>query len=126
MGDQDTLAKYYSAADMLLYPLIADTCPLEVLEDQGCGLPVISFATGGIPEIIDHQKTGYLAKYKSTDDLIRGIQWLLSRSSSEVMAMSEAATTKILSDFTLEKMTDQYLNLYRAQLNKKEIENFNL
>ena len=121
VADQGTLAKYYSAADILLYPSIADNCPLVVLEAQACGLPVVSFATGGIPELVDHQKTGYIARYKDIADIITGIQWMLSRSPAELATMREAAIAKIHSDFTLEKMTDQYLNLY-----KKEIENFNL
>ena len=119
--DQDILAKYYSAADMLLYPSIADNCPLVVLEAQACGLPVVAFETGGIPELVDHQKTGYVARYKDIDDLIIGTRWMLSRSSTEYTTMREAVITKIISGFTLEKMTDQYLSLY-----KKEIENFNL
>ncbi len=121
VNDQTILARYYSAADMLLYPSIADNCPLVVLEAQACGLPIVSFNTGGIPELVDHQKTGYIAQYKDVDDLITGIQWILSRSPAEYATISEAAIAKISSNFSLEKMTGQYLSLY-----KKEIENFNL
>lgn len=117
VGDAKTLAKYYSAADMLLYPSIADNCPLVVLEAMACGLPVVTFNTGGIPEVVEHKKTGYVASYKNIDDLTAGVRWLLSRSPSEHTVMSESAVTKIQSGFTLEQMTDRYLNLY-----KKEIE----
>ena len=117
----EILAQYYSAADIMIYPSIADTFGLVAAEAQACGLPVVSFATGGIPEIVNHQKTGYIARYKNVDDLITGIQWMLSRSSVEQTAMRQAAAAKIRSGFTLEKMADQYLNLY-----KKEVENFNL
>jgi len=121
VSNQEILAKYYSAADMLLYPSIADNCPLIILEAQACGLPVVTFKTGGIPELIDHQKTGYAVRYKDTNDLIAGIQWVLNRSPQEHFNMRQAAIEKINSGFTLEKMTDQYLSLY-----KKEIEGFNL
>ena len=117
----EILAQYYSAADIMIYPSIADTFGLVAAEAQACGLPVVSFATGGIPEIVNHQKTGYIARYKNVDDLITGIQWMLSRSSVEQTTMRQAAAAKIRSGFTLEKMADQYLNLY-----KKEVENFNL
>lgn len=120
VADQELLAKYYSASDMLLYPSIADNCPLVVLEAEACGLPVVSFATGGIPELVDHQKTGYIARYKDADDLVAGVHWMLSRSPAEQIAMREAAVAKILSGFTLDHMIDQYLELY-----KKEIKNYN-
>lgn len=121
IANRDTLSKYYSAADMLLYPSVADNCPLVVLEAMACGLPVVSFATGGIPELIEHKINGYIARYKDVDDLITGVEWMFSHSSAEHAAISEAIITKIRSDFSLQKMTGQYLNLY-----KKEIENFNL
>jgi len=120
IGDEKLLAKYFAAADVFLFPSTADNCPLVVLEAEACGLPVVSFATGGIPELVEHQKTGYIARYKDTDDLITGVRWMLSRSPVERAVMREAAIAKIHSGFTLEKMTDQYLDLY-----KKEIENFN-
>lgn len=118
INDENTLAKYYSAADSLLYPSIADNCPLVVLEAQACGLPVVSFATGGIPELIDHQRTGYAARYKDVDDLITGIQWMLSRSPAEHTAISEAVIVKIHSNFSLNKMAEQYLELYKSLINK--------
>lgn len=121
VGDEALMAKYFAAADIFLFPSTADNCPLVVLEAEACGLPVVSFDTGGIPELVDHQKTGYIARYKDIDDLIAGVRWMLSRSPNELATMREAAIAKIRSDFTLEKMTDQYLSLY-----KNEIENFNL
>ena len=120
ISDESLLAKYFAAADVFLFPSTADNCPLVVLEAEACGLPVVSFATGGIPELVEHQKTGYIARYKDTDDLITGVRWMLSRSPVERAVMREAAIAKIHSGFTLEKMTDQYLDLY-----KKEVENFN-
>lgn len=113
--DKELLAKYYSAADVLLYPSIADNCPLVVLEAEACGLPVVSFATGGISELIDHQKTGYIARYKDIDDLVTGVRWMLTCSLLEHSAMREAAVTKISSGFTLDHMTEQYLEFYKSR-----------
>lgn len=118
VSDPNTLAKYYSASDVLLYPSIADNCPLVVLEAMACGLPVVSFATGGIPELVNHQKTGYIARYKVIDDLTAGVQWMLNRSFQEYLALRQIVTEKINSDFTLEKMADQYLKLYEEMVSK--------
>ena len=117
--DPATLAKYYSAADMLLYPSIADNCPLVVLEAMACGLPIVSFATGGIPELVDHLKTGYIALYKDTDDLVNGTNWIISRSPDELTTMRETAVAKINSGFTLDHITEQYLELYKSMVSRK-------
>ena len=111
--NQETLAKYYSAADMLLYPSIADNCPLVVLEAMACGLPVVAFKTGGIPELVEHKVNGYIAEYKNTADLKAGLEYLLNLSSQEVENMKQYSINKIRSSFTMEKMTDQYLELYQ-------------
>lgn len=42
----------YAAADVLLYPSLADNQPLQILEALAVNLPVIAYATGGIPDIL--------------------------------------------------------------------------
>lgn len=114
--DQTTLAKYYSAADILLYPSIADNCPLVVLEAMACGLPVISFKTGGIPELIEHKLNGYIAEYKDTDDLKTGLKYLLDLNPEQTEKMRQYSISKIKNGFTVEKMTNQYLELYQKMV----------
>lgn len=116
--DEQELAKYYSAADILLYPSLADNCPLTVLEAQACGLPVVSFKTGGIPELVEHKINGYVANYKDSNDLKAGLDYLLRSPAEEIEKMREHSIGKIRNSFTLEKMTDQYLKLYNRILNK--------
>jgi glycosyltransferase involved in cell wall biosynthesis len=110
------LAKYYSSADTLLYPSIADNCPLVVLEAMACGLPVVSFNTGGIPELVEHRINGYIADYKDADDLKSGVEYLLNLPFQEIEKMSQYSIEKIKTGFTLEKMTDQYIELYKKAL----------
>ena len=112
VSDEERMAKYYSAADMLLYPSIADNCPLAVLEAMACGLPVVSFSTGGIPELIKHKTNGYIAEYKNAVELKSGIEYLLNLSYQESEKMRQYSMEKIKTGFTVEKMTEQYINLY--------------
>ena len=51
---------YYQAADIYIHAAKADTFPNVVLEALACGLPVVATAVGGIPEQIDHERTGFL------------------------------------------------------------------
>lgn len=117
--DQTTLAKYYSAADVLLYPSIADNCPLVVLEAQACGLPVVAFRTGGIPEIIEHEKTGYTAEYKDTDDLNYNLCRLINNNEEQIEEIKERSINRVRKMFTLDLMADKYLQLYDRVLSLK-------
>ena len=106
------LAKYYSAADVLLYPSIADNCPLVVLEAMACGLPVVSFNTGGIPELVEHKINGYISEYKNQNDLEVGIKYLVNLPVHEIEKIRQCSINKIKTGFTVEKMADQYIRLY--------------
>lgn len=106
------LAKYYAAADVFLYPSLADTCPLAVLEAMACGLPVITFKTGGIPELVQHMKTGYVARYKDIKDLIRGTKLFLSNEKL-LNENSQNSRKRIEKFFTLNIQTEKYLAVYQ-------------
>jgi glycosyltransferase involved in cell wall biosynthesis len=109
------MAKYYAAADIYLYPTLADNCPLVVLEAMACGLPVVTFATGGVPELVEHNKTGYVAKYKDVDDLNTGFVTLLNNPQLR-MEMAANAVLRVNEKFTLEMMNENYLKLYKQIL----------
>lgn len=112
IADPNTLAKYYSTADILLYPSIADNCPMVVLEAMACGLPVVSFATGGIPELVEHKINGYIAEYKNVEDLKGGINYLSNLSPEETQIMRQHSIEKIKNSFTVEKMAEHYIKMY--------------
>lgn len=47
------------------------------MEALACVTPVVAFNTGGIPDLVKHKLTGYLAEYKSSKSLAQGIEWIL-------------------------------------------------
>jgi glycosyltransferase involved in cell wall biosynthesis len=59
--DRAKLALLMRAADAFLYPTLADNHPLVLLEAAAQELPVLSFAAGGVTEIVRHEETGLLA-----------------------------------------------------------------
>jgi glycosyltransferase involved in cell wall biosynthesis len=110
IGDENILAKYYSAADLFLYPSKADNSPLVVAESMACGTPVVSFDTDGIPEIIS--ECGLLAKREDLKDLLDKTDEMLSMSQNRYLRMRSAGIEKIKRNYSLEKMTTGYLKLY--------------
>ena len=52
--------RYYSAADLFVFPGIRESLGLVYLEAQSCGLPVVAFQNAGVPEAVHDGKTGIL------------------------------------------------------------------
>jgi len=51
---------FYSSGDVFAFPGIRESLGMVYLEAQSCGLPVVAFRTGGIPEVVEDKKTGFL------------------------------------------------------------------
>ncbi len=111
VNDEKHMARYYSAADLFLYPSLADNCPLVILESMACATPVITFKTGGIPELVKHLETGYLAEYKNTRDFMDGIDFYV-KNRVEMTKSSFQASEHVNRNFSLNKMIDSYMALY--------------
>lgn len=77
LSSEEQLALAYGASDVFVIPSIADNQPTMVVESLACGVPVVGFETGGIPDMIKHKSNGYLAKAKDYADLAEGIKYCL-------------------------------------------------
>src|SRR5690606_32782307 len=78
LSDLTQIAEAYAAADVMVVPSLEDNLPNTILEAMACGTPVVGFDIGGIPDMIDHQRNGYVATYRSAESLARGIEWVLA------------------------------------------------
>jgi len=114
-----TMAKYYSASDVFLFPSLAETFPLSMLEALACGTMTVSFNIGGIREIIKHKKNGYLSQYKKVSDLILGIKHVLSLSQIEYNNITNNNINLIKEKFSLNQMCQSYFELYKNLINNK-------
>ena len=77
INDKKFLNNIYNFSDILGLPSRIDNLPNVGLEAHSCGLPIIAFDVGGIPDIVSHKKTGYLAKPFQLKDLMNGIHYIL-------------------------------------------------
>jgi glycosyltransferase involved in cell wall biosynthesis len=95
----------------MIVPSRQDNLPNTAVEAQACGTPGVSFDTGGLSNIVEHQKTGYLAKPFDTRDLANGVTWVLERSDSNKLGCNarEAAVEK----FSEKKISESYLRIYK-------------
>lgn len=75
--DDARLRLLYSAADVFVIPSRQDNLPNTGIEAHACGTPVVAFDTGGLPDIVEHRRTGALAPPFDPAALAREIQWVL-------------------------------------------------
>jgi len=115
IASEADLAEVYSLADVFVTPSIEDNLPNTVMESLACGTPVVAFNVGGIPEMVDHLQNGYLAEYKSADDMAKGIFIMLYADNKA--ELSASARNKVLSAFNNKKVANQYLEIYNSILN---------
>jgi len=115
--DESLLAKYYSAADLFVLPSLSENFPLVALEAMSCGLPVAAFKIGGTPEAVRHMKTGYIADYKNSSDLARGMSLFLENETLHREA-GEAARKLVMNEYRLSAQAEHYLELYDYAITK--------
>lgn len=120
VDSQEVLAKYYSASDLLLHSSTADNFPLVILEAMSCGLPIVAFEVGGVPEVVIHKMNGYIAEYKNSDDLIRGVEFIFDLDGQDREQMSASSIKKIETDFNLDGMVRKYFDLYSELIETHE------
>ena len=112
--DEKQKALVYSAADVFVTPSLAENLPNMILEALACETPCVGFEIGGIPEMIDHKKNGYLAKYKDAQDMAVGIDWVLSVKDN----LRNAAKKKVEKSYAEPVVANQYIELYHSLLKK--------
>jgi glycosyltransferase involved in cell wall biosynthesis len=71
------LYRYYSAADVFVFPGIRESLGMVFLEAQSCGLPVVAFNNAGVPEAVQDGKTGLLVPLNTLDPLVAAVKRLL-------------------------------------------------
>ena len=84
--DEEKLAAAYSAADVFVLPTEADNLPNTIKEASCCGVACVGFDVGGMPDMIDHLETGYLAQPFDVEDLAKGIAWAAGHAGPELSA----------------------------------------
>lgn len=107
----------YSAADVFVLPTLADNLPLSLLEALAAGTPSVAFDVGGVPDIVRHKDTGYLANYKDSDDLARGIEMILTDHSLRAamrLRCREVAVAEYSLDLQARRFEDLYKNVIRS------------
>ncbi|MBZ0263307.1 glycosyltransferase family 4 protein [bacterium] len=122
ISDMERLAAIYAMADVFVLPALEDNLPNTVLESLACGTPVIGFDIGGIPDMVDHKKTGYLATPFKTQSLADGIDWVLGEKAKGIN-FEQRCRQVAMDRYAPPIQAEAYLQLYNSTLEKMKAKN---
>jgi glycosyltransferase involved in cell wall biosynthesis len=117
LHDDETIALYYSAADVVAIPSTSEVLPNVAIEAMACGRPCVSFAIGGLTEVITNGETGAVVPAFSIDAFASAIsECIMNRSTW--LAMGKQAHAKALRDYDIGQTARQYLDVYGSAMQK--------
>ncbi len=121
LGRRDTAARYIEHSDLLILPSRSEGQPISVLEAFRAGIPVIGSDIPEIAELIEDGQTGFLFGSESPKSLAAAISRAISLPPSEIAAMGRLASRRFIASFTVERMVDDYMQLYLASRAAREV-----
>lgn len=117
LGKQENLAELYAMADLKLLMSEKEAFGLVLLEAMACGVPGIGTRIGGIPEVICHEKNGYIVELGDTDQAAHhAISLLLD--DEKLQLFRKRAIQSVQNRFHSEKIVEQYEALYEKVVQK--------
>lgn len=115
---EEQVALAYNAADLFVLPTLQDNFPNTALEALACGLPVVAFAVGGVPEIVREGCTGLLAEKSNVDSLRRMVESLLNDPERR-RAMAANCRQIAVTEYALEVQARRYVELYESLIGER-------
>ena len=109
--NEKQLSEVYNLCDIVVLASRLDNLPNVALEAQSCGKPIIAFNTGGISDIIDHKKNGYLIKPFNTLDFSKKLNFLLVNKKVR-LSFGKNAYKKALNSWSPKIIRKKYSNLF--------------
>ncbi len=111
LDDEHSLAMVYSAADAVIVPSLEDNLPNIVMEAMACGTPCVAFDLGGLSDMIDHKKNGYLAQPFDPVNMAEGIKFVLG-DEKNYQNLSSYSREKVLNKYDINNIAQKYQSLY--------------
>ena len=106
------LSVLYSLADLFIIPSRQEAFGQTALESMACGTPVVGFDTGGIPDMVCPNETGWLAEVGNIQSLQEAIEQALQDSDARER-MGKRCREIVLEEYTLKRQARDYLQLYK-------------
>jgi starch synthase len=122
-----------SAATIFACPSIYEPLGIVNLEAMACGTPVVATATGGIPEVVEHEKTGLLVpieqlqdgsgkpldEQKFVSDFAKALNQMLEH--PQLAEFGKAGRNRVENHFSWESIAAETIRVYQSAINNGRI-----
>jgi N-acetyl-alpha-D-glucosaminyl L-malate synthase BshA len=115
LGKQDRVNEKLAMADIMLLPSQLESFGLAALEAMACEVVPIATRVGGVPEVVEHGKSGFLADVGDVETMARYAIDLLS-DDGRLHEMGKTARESAQARFSTSKIIPQYEDFYRRVL----------
>lgn len=115
LGRRPDAAWFIAAADVYVNPAEVEGLPVTLLEAMALARPVVATAVGGVPDLIEHDVTGWVVPQGSSEGLAEAIASLLGDDTLRIR-LGEAAKDTVAASYSLEHMVRAFERIYRRLL----------
>jgi N-acetyl-alpha-D-glucosaminyl L-malate synthase BshA len=112
LGRRNDAAELMAASDLYFLPTDYESFGLSALEALACEVPVIGAARGGLPEVVDHGRSGYLCEVGDHEDMAARATELL-RDEERRRAFGREGRRRAIERYSRDAIVTRYEELYR-------------
>ena len=115
---RERVKQEFRAASLLVLPTREDNCPMVVLEAMAAGVPVLASRVGGVPDLIDPERTGLFCEPDKPETFRNGVERLLNDPALR-QQLAQNAKAEARQRFHPEVVARRHLEIYREVLSKQ-------
>lgn len=120
---REEVMQMYTQADIVCFPSWWENFPMVCLEAMSQGAIVLGSNSGGMSEIIEDNKSGFLIEPHNASGLAVKIGQILQLSEEEKLSISQNAKQRIKNEFSMETIMEQQILYYQEVINDYKRQN---
>jgi N-acetyl-alpha-D-glucosaminyl L-malate synthase BshA len=118
VGAQDGIIPLLSASDLFLLPSAQESFGLAALEAMACEVPVVASNVGGLPEVIQHGRTGFLHPVDDVEGMSESAVRLLTDGDLHAQ-VTRAARRQVIAHFCVDRVLPMYEACYEGVMGRR-------
>jgi len=118
LRNEGDLVKAYSACNCFVLPSHQDNLPNTVMEAMACGTPCIAYDVGGVSDMVENRRNGFLVTPRDVKQLAFRISQMVSFNKSTHFLFSTQALEKIQKDFSEKLQIQRMIELYEGVIER--------
>jgi glycosyltransferase involved in cell wall biosynthesis len=119
LGVRDDVAALLAAADGFVLPSAWEGMPNVVMEALAAGVPVVATRVGGVAELVEADRSGFLVPARDPEALAAAMRKLMALPAEQRREMGARGRDHIAAHYSLEAMAERWIALYRELLSRR-------